>query len=724
MSEIYVKSAEFVSTPDESQPLLKTVLLPLPQNRGSLFALIRILGTKDEKKTRIKDVIEDHLKRLQNTLGDQVNVPRRFEQVLQAVNEDISRISFEGKKIPMTDFHVVIGILHKNQIFFSGVGSLFTLFMHKTAKQRYVLYELSDQYRSGDGPSWDKPFVTVLDGELAQGDIFYIASRVSAREISIADLQDTLVTLPPSGALKRIQQHLHTDTAYGALCFHVEDSQVSGAPKKVNPLSSIEHLEKTQDDTANLLGEQSPDVSSLLNRIASPILKQLSAPGTHGFKKTMKNILRALIKIIIAIAIVAYKGLAAIAKSITRLAKLIFHLVRDPAKRNAIKGTARQISQKLKESIRNIPKVAKLSALAVFALLIILSISLSLNAKQKEKQDTNQTFDTIVSRVSENTDAASASLIYNDSNQARQLLEEALALLETLPPSHKKYQETNKQLKEEIDAIYSELRGIEEVEITAVVDLASIDQQERFRNFVDVDGVIYGISEQAILYRYSELEGQLIKEESSFGAIGDIIKSSQYPGGFVFLDSNQRIGKANTVTNTLNPVVSGSESLQSAEDIKAYNNNIYLLSAVAQQIVRMQPRGDGFDAGTAWITSRNTDISSARSFTIDGDIYILTATGVVKFTSGIEQNFSISAIDPALQTPTIIQTSLGSSYLYILDPGASRVIVVDKNGAFVTQYSNASFQDSIQLFINENKKTITVGTPTQLLQFTATHLLQ
>ncbi len=724
MSEIYVKSAEFVYTPDENEPLLKTLLLPLPQNRGTIFALIRILGATDEKKIRLKDAIEDHLKRLQNTLGDQVNVARRFEQVLQAINEDISRISYDGKRIPMTDFHAVIGVQEESQIFFSGVGSLFTLFMHKAAKQRYTLYELSDQYRSDDGPTWDKPFITVLDGELSYGDIFYLATRVSAREMSIVDLQDTLVTLPPSGALKRIQQHLFTDTPYGALCFHVEDRPSAGAPKKVNPLSSIEQFEKTQDDTASLLGEQTPDVSNLLNKVASPLLKKLSSPGSSGFKATVKNILRAIIKSIVIVATLIFKGILVVSKFVYKIVKVVVRAFLDPNKRKQIQGRTKNLVKKTLSFVKNTPKIAKIAAGAVLVSLIIVSFGLFLNAQQKEKRDTDQTFETIVSRINEDTDAASASLIYNNNNQARQLLEEALALLETLPPSHKKYEETSKELKTKIETIYSELRGVKTVDLTTLADLSSVSPGEAFTDLVSVDGVIYGVSQNQRLYRYSDLENQLIHENASFGAVGQIVSGSQYPGGFVFIDSNQRIGKANTINNTLNPVTSGAESIQSVEDITAYNGNLYLLSAAAQQIVKMQPQGDGFDAGTLWITSLNSNISNAQSLSVDGNIWLLTSNNLYKFSSGLEQNFVLATIDPPMQTAKSIWTSPESNYIYILDPAGSRIIVVDKEGNFITQYNNPDFQGAIDIFVNEEKKSIIVGTQTRLLQFTAAHLLQ
>lgn len=724
MSEILIKSADYISTPDENQPVLRSILLPLTQNRGTLFALVRILGKKNEKKIRIIDVIEDHFKRLQDTLGDQVNVPRRFEQVLQAINEDLGRIALEDKEIPISDFHAVIGVVHKNQIFFSGTGSLFTLFMHRTTKQRYVLYELSDQYRNDDSVTWDKLFVTVLDGELAHGDVFYLATRISAREMSIADLQDTLVTLPPSGALKRIQQHLHSDTAFGGICFHVEDQPKTGMPKKENPISSIEHLGKTKDDTAELLGEQSPDIQNLLTKLTGPILKQLSSPGSSGGRSVIKNALRIIIKVFIIILSLIFTVFTTLYKGIVYIASKIMQKIGDASARERAKATIKMRATNAKQFFANLPKVSKYIAVVIVVLIIVIVAGFSMAGKQKEQKQEDSAFQTVVDRIIENKDAAAASLIYDDSAQARQLLQEAVALLETLSPDNKQYETTVKQLTSELDVIFAEIRGITEIDTVSLARLNDIDANQQFTSLTSVDGIIYGVTQTSDLFRFQELEQQWIDDQNTNGAIGTVLKSTPYTNGFVFIDSNKRLGLANVNAKTLNPIVSGSEKLQSLDDIFSYNGNVYILSSATQQIIKMQPQGSGFDAGTSWISSLNQNISTARALSVDGDVYVLTQTGVVKFTSGKEQTFALEIIDPALQNPTEIWTETSSNYIYILDAIGSRIIVFNKSGQFVTQYHNDAFINGIQLFVRENKGNIIVATPTELLQFTATHLLQ
>lgn len=710
MENIRVKSADLVSVNNENEPLISTLLLDIPGTNGKIFCLIRLLGRTNEDRERIANTILGHLKRLCATLSDQTNIPRRFEQVLQAINEDVFEAHSEGSKIPITDFHAVIGVLDKNQIFISGIGHLHALFMHRTTSQRYVLYELDKQFTSEEGFSWKKPFIAVLDGEISKGDVFYLATRVSAHEINMSDLQDTLVTLPPSGALKRIQQHLNIDTPYGAICIKIADEISKGAPKKTNPITSIEQLGKTKEDTATLLGEQTPDLGGYLSRISKPLLNKLSAPGTKGFTSTVKLILRSVIKILVMIASILSKA-----------GKVLFEILKKLFKNR--QSTLHKIKNILEfgiNKIKNLPKITKYIALLVVIIVIILFSTFSYSSKLSKKHQAEAEIQSILTSISEKKDAAEASLIYKDSEQARNLLKEAVALIETIPADIKDYDSIVNEYRNQVNEVYFGIRGITQVDVNT---LAVLEDGSQFSTTVEVDGVIYGITESLDLYRFQELEQNLLKETTSIGAINGIKSASAYENGFIFVDTNQRLARANVTVNTLNPIVSGLEKLQSVEDIILYNDNLYILTGAGQQIVKMRPQGDGFDGGTAWITANDTNIADAKSITVDGDVYVLTQTGIVKYTSGREQSFDLEAVDPPFSNPVDILTMVNDDYIYVLDPGEERIIVYKKSGEFVLQYTSPEFSSAKNIFVRNDKKLIFVTTGTKVLNFSASHLL-
>lgn len=719
MADFQIKSAQLSASDGPKAPLVRTELLNMPNGDGKIFGLIKILGRKDETRTNIAQAIQEQLIRFQETLDDNTNIARRFEQVLQAVNENIAKVIEEGKRVPISDFHAVIGVTHKQQVFLAGAGNSMALFMHRTAKQRFSVYELDAQFSRGEHLTWQKPFVTVLDGELNRGDILYIATRVSSREISLAELQDVLVMLPPSGALERIQQHLKIGTPFGAVCFRVREPNTESTPKKVNPLHSIEQLGKTREDTAQTLGEQSPDFSTWLQKRVSPILTKLSAPGTKGWKTILRRIVKSLIKLATAAAVFVVAFSSRIWQVIRRTAgKFKTNKTSD----NEVPPPATEASAKKSPLafVQNLPKQSKYAAAGVLLVLLLIVGSVVFSGNNNQRKESELAFTSTISTIEEKRDAAEASLIYKDDAQARELLNEALALLETLQAETKSQEDEVNRVRTELNTVFEAMKGISDVQLTS---LASIDSG----NIVDIvegsEGII-AVTREKNTYRFNSLDNTFEGLDLTIGSLDSVTAATASEEAMFVADIALQVGRIDTTSGSLNPVVSGLGNLSDVADIANYNGNIYALTANAQQIVRMRPAGDGFDAGTNWITANSIDITSARSLTIDGDIYVLLASTIVKYTTGAQQPLEFDVVDPAMRDPVQIWTTVGSEYLYVLEPAERRILIFEKTGNFLTQYTADIFTDAQSITVRESENTIYVATSNTLHSFTAEHLLQ
>ncbi len=719
MSGLKVKTSHFISRPDPKKVWVSSVLLPFHQEKGAIFGLIKILGTVTEPRQRLAAIVEDHLSRFEQTMTENVNIPRRFEQVLQAINEDIHTFMNDKHPIPLTDVHAVIGVFHDKQIFLSGLGSLSVLFMHRTAKQRYVIYELDQQFSLEVG-SWEKLFVTVLDGELHPGDVFYVGTRLSGRELGIGDLQDILVTLPPSGALKRIQQHVQIGSPYGGIALQVLDKAPVGPPKKTNPFTSIEQLGKTKHETAELLGEQSPDITGWLNRIVTPLMEQLASPGTKGAKSTGKRLLRLIVKMVIGT--VAFS--ITLGKQAVQLVKSAYQSFAD--RRKGVEQNERPSSHQttkikpLLQKLITLPNTAKFAVLGAVVLLFLLIGTVSFLNSSTSKKESQIAFTTIVTRIEEKKNAAEASLIYEDKDQARTLLSEAVALLESLSVTTREQESTVESIRNDLNTVFYALRGVTEVDVTT---LATINESQ-ITSTSEANGVIYSVLSNNQVYRFNELSLTFEPLNMTVGTIGAVKTMTGEGPNLLFIDDTQRLGRVEMEANAIKPITSGVEALSSAEDLVLYNDNLYVLSAASQQISKMRPQATGFEAGTNWITSLLSTITDARALAVDGDLYVLTGNDIKKFNTGKELTFAFETVDPILKQPADIWTTVGTDFIYVLDPQESRVVVYSKSGNLVAQYVNEALKDGRNLIVREDKNAILVGTSSQLLQFTATHLVQ
>lgn len=717
-----IKSASHIDAQKNKEILIRAHLFSLPKDQGYVFAVVRFLGKQDQARTRIADAIEERLQGLEQTLAECGNVPRRFEQFIQALNQDIAQIASQERHVPLSDVHIILGVVYNQQLFVTGIGNLHALFMNRTAKQRYVIYEL-DQQLQQEECTWDKLFNTILDGELHPGDIFYIANRVSAREISLAELQDILVTLPPSGALKRISQHLNPKTVFGSICFQVVEPMTGGPPKKVNPITSVEHLGKTKEQTAQLLGEQEPDVGRTIQRFIRPILQALSSPGKGGTGSTLKRLLYLIVRLLILIITYVVKLLAWVLQG---LWYIITHIPQLYGRGRALVEQEPTPKQRIGHAIERFNALSQLTKIAILggiAILAITIVSVRLYSGYQTRQADIEAQMNIISSIEDKQTEAQARLIYDDEDEARQLIEEAFALIETLPSSTDK--NIVDQLRLNLETVLLSIQGIEPVTLTTVASLSDEQSDTSLLELFTLGDILYATTDTQTVYSISELNGTFTDTFLTPGSIGaPIIAGIETDTTFLIIDADQQLGRGSFQDGVITPIVSGVNDLASVQDLVMYNEALYVLTADGDQIIKMRARGDGYEAGTAWITSSTSSLSDARAFAIDGDIYVVTDERIVKYRSGREQTFSYKTLDPALSNPIAIWTDTESSYLYVLDPGESRVIVMDKDGDLITQYHADELAGAVSMIVQEDKRRILIATKNEILSFSTTHLLQ
>lgn len=713
-----IKAADLV-TPSAGVPdfSVESVMLPVDAGKATVFGLFTVNDHRQEVREAIGRIMRTHLEQAAQSMVGEANVPRRFEAMLGDVNAALAESAASAAQtVPLSAFEAVIGVMTNTQLFISGIGNLLAVFLHKTAERRFVIYELNAQFGADAEATWEKAFVTILDGELQQGDIFYVATRTPSQAISLSELQDVLVTLPPAGALQRIRQFLPHDAPYGALCFHIAEDERGGPPKKMNPIASLNQLGNTKSETADLLGEQGSDVIGFVRRVAGSISTQLAAPGSRGYKSIAKRTARAIVQVIAALIVIVLQ----IIRGLGNLAVRAVTWTSDRFGTRQGPNPAERMKNQLAR-VKNLPPASKYIGASILGVVLVLAVSVGYMNHQGAKRKSEEAFKSTVSRIEEKTTAAEASLIYDDTEQANRHLTEAAVLLETLSADTAAHESQIATLKSSLEAIMGRIRHVTEVATTVV---AQVSDGAQFVGVAPTTSGLFGLTVDGKLYQINELEHTVTAEQNTNGSIGSIMNVASEGANLLFLDSNKRLGRADVATNTLNPVTSGVDALASAEDVFLYNGTLYVLSAASQQVVKMRAQGPSYEAGTNWISNRATDLTPARDLAIDGAIYIVTNNDIIRFRNGNEAPWERETLEPALGDPADVWTDIESKYLYILDRSGGRVIVYEKEtGKLVMQYTNADFASAVSFIIREKENTILVATPTKIVSFPATHLL-
>jgi site-specific DNA-adenine methylase len=111
------------------------------------------------------------------------------------------------------------------------------------------------------------------------------------------------------------------------------------------------------------------------------------------------------------------------------------------------------------------------------------------------------------------------------------------------------------------------------------------------------------------------------------------------------------------------------------------------------------------------------------SLDIDGNIYLLKNNGEIsEYAKGKKQEFSISEIEPAFNQAAKLTVSNKLDYLYIFEPAGKRLVVFNKKGEFINQYTSDKFDNLKDYQVDEINKKIYFLNGTTVYSIEAIHL--
>lgn len=136
--------------------------------------------------------------------------------------------------------------------------------------------------------------------------------------------------------------------------------------------------------------------------------------------------------------------------------------------------------------------------------------------------------------------------------------------------------------------------------------------------------------------------------------------------------------------------------------VEVFGGNLYLLDREGDTILRHPGIEGGFGAKQRWFGEGvSADLGEVRDMAIDGDIWMLSGQGIMRFRRGSPEPFSISGLDTPLAEPVSLYTDEESERLYILDRGNRRVLVLDKGGEYREQYLWDRIESVSDLVVSE-----------------------
>lgn len=280
--------------------------------------------------------------------------------------------------------------------------------------------------------------------------------------------------------------------------------------------------------------------------------------------------------------------------------------------------------------------------------------------------------------------------------RSRELLTQVTSQLESLKEQKIKDEQLI-QIEANIGQVLGAASGVKTTPLETVMDLEWLRSGMVGTRLALLDGKLVVLDTQGdrlVVVDPGKKSGQVIAGQSD---IGDAKLVATYPGKITVLSDKGLIecGVAGSCKSVVSEAGSG-------KDMAMFAGNVYLLTDAG--ISRFQVTDSGFSEAQDWLAEgEDTSVfGKSVSFAIDAFVWVGLADGLVaKYNRGVKENFTMLDLDKPVSSNPIIYTDEEAENLYILDKGNGRVVVVDKTGAYKSQYPSDQAREAADLVVDE-----------------------
>lgn len=704
---------------------------------GKIFGVVEI-GSTDPEVNNLIDLIIDQIKN-NYYYDDDANLETatladRFEAALKKTNLAIaSFVESEHIKLDLAKVNILLGIQKNQELHFTVTGDVGAYLFYNMPKASYKIVNILDVSSTGQTtPEPLKFFSQVISGRVRPRDILFITTTNILDYFSLETIKNAVTSEEGIARLQSLIINTQSKENFAGLTVQLEriEEKIS-RPVDVNQINyqeaasqdSIRDLVRTEKETEKLLtpsivpelkkyaktfqsafqtylSKAKSSTSSLYQkqknlrpnlpdaRVKNNFKSKTQKPkSSNNFSKTKKTSKKYLL--------VAWAGIINIKNFITRQSfwKKFGRLLQ-------------QLLGTLYARFNKLPASSRLLLVIAILLVVVFSGSIFWNNIQNQKQQRLENFNNTITRATGMKDEAQSSLIYRDEAQARDLLGEAVALLDSLQPKTDEEANNINSLRQEIENELQNLRHIIEIdEPVQIVNFQNLDPQAAISSFA--------VFNNNILYTQNQNNQSIYKADIQSRVMSSVFSPQVTTGNLktatrisdaeiIFFSQSNAAFRLNPVNDSLQNLNLNINDNADVTDTSSYLGRLYVLDKQNSRIYRYSPTATGYGSATDWIGQAGPDLGNATSLAIDGSVYVLLDNGqIIKMQSGQVVDFTASSIDPPLENPTKIKTSENSNFLYVLDKPTRRIIVIDKEGNLINQYTSEKFTDLKDFAINE-----------------------
>ncbi|MAF13939.1 MAG: hypothetical protein CMI53_03530 [Parcubacteria group bacterium] len=767
MDQLEAKINQLVVEQDSGQKTFVRSFVTKPAQNikgqaGKIFGLIEI-ESNDAKIPNLIDLIIEEIKNhyyspvnLKQAQG--LSASEQFESALKKTNLTItSFLESEQISLNLNKINIVIALIHNKELHFTVIGDIGIILFYNISRNNYRIINIIESTQSTQtSPDLLKFFSQVISGQVRPRDILMVTTSNLLDYFSVDRIKNIITDqLPADGIveLKELLEEMDIKQNFGVLALGL-DKPIIRAKKQPN-ISEFNYSQAASRDSIKELINTEKETEKLLTPSLLPEIKKYSAKFKMAFKSYLEKtkdstttiyrrqtrISRPKIKLkpniklnpkinlqpaIRNVKNISQKTQKAAVPVISVIGRLFTNLANQPFW-SKLSFIIRQLLDRFLEKFKRLPRSSKILLIVTFVLIILFTQNTIWLGFKNNKERKIEQFNQIMIDAETKKNDAESSLIYRDEGQARQLLIEADELLDSLNPDSDDQKTQIATLQLEIEQQLEVLRHIVHIDDPIqIINFANLDSQANLTNLVLVNrGNLYtqNLNNQSIYKANleSRVMSAIFSPNSNTGslAIGTVINNNE----LLFFNDTMAAFILNPTGDTIETTAVNVNDNANIVDVAAFNNRIYLLDSNNNQIYRYSKTTVGYGNIREWISEENLDLSNATSLVIDGAIYILKSTGeILKLENGETVNWQSGLIDPPVESPIKLKTTENSNYLYFIDPPTKRLIIIDKEGKLVSQFTSDSFNDLKDLYIDEGQKEIYLLNGSSIIGVAAQHL--
>lgn len=668
------------------------------KDKGKLIVLLDFPKETENPKELANLLIQKiHKLYYRSTLVEQEAI---LENILEEVNENLPIIA-EIDNSWAKKFNAVIAIIYRQEVYFSPLGNVSAWITNNNK-----LINIFDYLESNiDKPSVDKIFTNILSGNIEPNQLLFFTTNTIFNCLAKDKIKKIITNNnEPAGIILKFKELLNkvktknfclvsiklsqytpkqTDEKIKKTSSLKKEKQAGEININISPQESIDHLLQSQQATKDIL---SKGKSSTITTNTIEKRFDLDDVDTTNIRKKKNN--QNFNKYLIQSFKIYINILKTIFKTTYSFIRNIIVTVKEKITRSSISKikTPNKISPPIPLPNKAMKKITGGKNIVIIAIILLIAFAASIfimNNKKKLELEKEE-YETILKNIDEKQEEYDLLLIYNDSGQAKDKLDEISELINKLPQRTEEQKERYSEILDKFTQTLNKTRKlntIKEPEIIAELDFTPAKIVKYGNNLIAIGNNSNNLSSL-------DLKTKEIKNFSPTNISYENINNFGKDENFIYgLKENDQVIKINLdnqeaeeMTITYHP------NYKQADDLMIYGGRIYILDNQNNQIYKHNQGTISFGKGEEWIKDK-TNIQNSQALTIDGNIYLASNTGEIqKFYTGNLANFDIEEIDPEIKNIDQIFTDTTINEIYFLDNNSKRVIIINKDGTLINQF--------------------------------------